>query len=162
VNVARLIDSINKNLYRAAAMARIHTHYDNLKVARDAPPEVIRAAYKTLSQKYHPDRHGNSAEAIRIIQIINSAYAVLSDPAKRREHDEWIVRNEATSHRIGEPEFRECSVPQRPIRARSSRRSHRRHSLAYYYMRYEMSLQRAAHKLRIMLDRYSRKLFRKT
>lgn len=142
-------------------MARIHTHYDNLKVARDAPPEVIRAAYKTLSQKYHPDRHGNSAEAIRIIQIINSAYAVLSDPAKRREHDEWIARNEATTSRRGEPEFRECSVGQPPVR-RSSRRSHRRHSFGYYYWRYEMSLQRAAYKLRMTLDRYSRKLFRKT
>ena len=142
-------------------MARIHTHYDNLKVARDAPPEVIRAAYKTLSQKYHPDRHGNSAEAIRIIQIINSAYAVLSDPAKRREHDDWISRNEVTAGRKGEPEFRECSVSQQPVR-RSSRRSHRRRSIGYYYLRYEMSLQRAAHKLRMMLDRYSRKLFRKT
>lgn len=143
-------------------MARIHTHYDNLKVARDAPPEVIRAAYKTLSQKYHPDRHGNSAEAIRIIQIINTAYAVLSDPAKRREHDDWIFRNEASARNIGEPEFRECNVTHGPIRSHSSRRSHRRHSFAYYYLRYEMSLQRAAHKLRMMLDRYSRKLFRKT
>jgi DnaJ-class molecular chaperone len=141
-------------------MARIHTHYDNLKVARDAPPEVIRAAYKTLSQKYHPDRHGNSAEAIRIIQIINSAYAVLSDPAKRREHDEWISRAEVMEGGPHEPAFRECNVV-RPQR-RSSRRSHRRHSFRYYYSRYEMSLQRAAHKLRMMLDRYSRKLFRKT
>lgn len=75
-------------------MARVHTHYDNLKVARDAPPEVIRAAYKTLSQKHHPDRNGNSKEAIRIIQLINTAYEVLSDPARRKEHDEWIARAE--------------------------------------------------------------------
>jgi len=78
-------------------MARVHTHYDNLKVARDAPPEVIRAAYKTLSQKHHPDRNGNSKEAIRIIQLINTAYEVLSDPARRQEHDEWIVRTERGS-----------------------------------------------------------------
>lgn len=76
-------------------MARIHTHYDNLKVARNAPPEVIRAAYKTLSQKYHPDRNPNSPDAMRIIKIINSAYEVLSDPVKRHEHDEWIARSEA-------------------------------------------------------------------
>lgn len=75
-------------------MARVHTHYDNLKVARDAPPEVIRAAYKTLSQKHHPDRNGNSKEAIRIIQLINTAYEVLSDPVRRKEHDEWIARTE--------------------------------------------------------------------
>lgn len=76
-------------------MARIHTHYDNLKVARNAPPEVIRAAYKTLSQKYHPDRNPNNPDAVRIIKIINSAYEVLSDPRKRQEHDEWIAREEA-------------------------------------------------------------------
>jgi curved DNA-binding protein CbpA len=78
-------------------MAQVHTHYDNLKVARDAPPEVIRAAYKTLSQKHHPDRNGNSKEAIRIIQLINSAYEVLSDPVRRQEHDEWIARTERDS-----------------------------------------------------------------
>jgi curved DNA-binding protein CbpA len=75
-------------------MPRIHTHYDNLKVARDAPPEVIRAAYKTLSQKYHPDRNPNRPDAVRIIKIINLAYEALSDPAKRQEHDEWIARTE--------------------------------------------------------------------
>ncbi len=44
-------------------MGKLHTHYDNLKVARDAPPEVIRAAYKTLCHKFHPDRHGGSEKA---------------------------------------------------------------------------------------------------
>lgn len=43
-------------------MKKIHTHYDNLKVARIAPPEVIRAAYRTLSQKYHPDKNPGNAE----------------------------------------------------------------------------------------------------
>jgi len=75
-------------------MAKIHTHYDNLKVARNAPPEVIRAAYKTLSQRYHPDRHPGDAAATRTFQIIHAAYEVLSDPAKRKEHDEWIERTE--------------------------------------------------------------------
>ena len=84
-------------------MARIYTHYDNLKVARDAPPEVIRAAYKTLSQKYHPDRNPNKPDAMRIIKIINSAYEVLSDPAKRKEHDDWIVREEAKTEKATPP-----------------------------------------------------------
>jgi DnaJ-class molecular chaperone len=38
----------------------IHSHYDSLKVARNAPPEVIRAAYKALSHKWHPDRNGDT------------------------------------------------------------------------------------------------------
>ena len=33
------------------------THYDILKVSRDAPIEVIRAAYRVLSLMHHPDRH---------------------------------------------------------------------------------------------------------
>ncbi|WP_373740886.1 DnaJ domain-containing protein [Neisseria sp.] len=66
------------------------THYDNLKVTRNAPPEVIRAAYKSLAQKYHPDRNKNAAECERIMKIINAAYEVLSDPAKRREYDKTL------------------------------------------------------------------------
>lgn len=75
-------------------MAQIRTHYDNLKVARNAPPEVIRAAYKTLSQKYHPDRNPGNPESVRIMTILNNTYDVLSDPSKRREHDEWIALQE--------------------------------------------------------------------
>lgn len=76
-------------------MTRIHTHYDNLKVARNAPSEVIRAAYRTLSKKYHPDHNPDNPDAMRIIQMINAAYEVLSDPAKRAEHDKWISITEA-------------------------------------------------------------------
>ena len=61
-------------------MPRVHTHYDNLKVARNAPPEVIRAAYKILSQRYHPDRNPGNPEAARIMRIINASYDVLCDP----------------------------------------------------------------------------------
>ena len=75
-------------------MTQVHTHYDNLKVARDAPPEVIRAAYKTLSQKFHPDRNSGNAEAARIMAILNTSYEVLSDPNKRQEHDQWVVSQE--------------------------------------------------------------------
>ena len=76
-------------------MSQIHTHYDNLKVARNAPPEIIRAAYKTLSQKFHPDRNPDKPNATRTFQIISLAYEVLSDPVRRRAHDEWIAAEEA-------------------------------------------------------------------
>ncbi|MCX7206759.1 MAG: J domain-containing protein [Proteobacteria bacterium] len=75
-------------------MNPIYTHYENLKVTRNAPPEVIRAAYKTLSQKYHPDKNSNNADAARIMSIINVSYEILSDPHKRQEHDQWIARQE--------------------------------------------------------------------
>jgi len=72
-------------------MAKIHTHYDNLKVSRHAPQEVIRAAYKALSQKYHPDKNQGDERAARIMAIVNTAYNILSDPVRRKEHDEWIA-----------------------------------------------------------------------
>jgi curved DNA-binding protein CbpA len=75
-------------------MGKIHTHYDNLKVARMAPQEVIRAAYKALSQKYHPDKNPGDEKAARIMAILNSAYDTLSDTQRRKEHDEWIAAEE--------------------------------------------------------------------
>jgi curved DNA-binding protein CbpA len=78
-------------------MYKIHTHYDNLKVTRNAPPEVIRAAYKSLSQKFHPDRNPGDPGATRNFQIISAAYEILSDPLRRREHDDWILNAEAAS-----------------------------------------------------------------
>ena len=76
----------------------MRTHYDNLQVARNASPEVIKGAYKYLSQKWHPDKHpSDQAKAERISTIINEAYAVLSDPAARKAHDEWIALQERES-----------------------------------------------------------------
>lgn len=75
-------------------MAKIHTHYDNLKVSRHAPQEVIRAAYKALSQKYHPDKNLGDERAARIMAIVNTAYNILSDPVRRKEHDDWIASEE--------------------------------------------------------------------
>lgn len=147
-------------------MARTHTHYDNLKVARNAPPEVIRAAYKTLSQKYHPDRNPNNPDAIRIIKIINSAYEVLSDPRKRQEHDEWIAREEATHAKQADakPNFgfmadaddlnamRTAAMRQRPARGRRSRQ-HQKGS----FKPWDVVVQLA----RVIGERFSKYIFRK-
>jgi curved DNA-binding protein CbpA len=74
-------------------MDKLHTHYDNLKVSRDAPAGVIKAAYKALAQENHPDRCSDP-KAARRMQIINDAYAVLSDAGQRQAHDKWIVAQE--------------------------------------------------------------------
>ena len=141
-------------------MAQLHTHYDNLKVARNAPPEVIRAAYKTLSQKYHPDRNRNSADAIRIIQIINVAYEVLSDPVKRQEHDEWISRMEA-----GASEAKPSRQPERPHTSRyPSRRGHRHSHFGIQRFRHKTAAgwHRLLHKTRAWFDRFSRRILSKS
>lgn len=75
----------------------MHTHYDNLKVSRDAPPEVIKAAYKVLSQKHHPDRNNGSPDAVRRMTIINAAYEALMDPERRTQHDAWISAQESAA-----------------------------------------------------------------
>lgn len=90
-------------------MQKIYTHYDNLKVARNAPLEVVRAAYKTLSQKYHPDRNHDNPDTARVMVIINASYEVLSDPAKREEHDKWIAEKESTATQHNKP--RQSSQP---------------------------------------------------
>ncbi len=69
-------------------MDRGKDYYRVLGVLDDAEDIVIKAAYRALAQKYHPDRwQGNAAEATRRMAEINAAYAVLSDPDKRRAYD---------------------------------------------------------------------------
>ena len=83
------------------------THYESLHVAEDAPEEVIRASYRALSLKHHPDKTGDSLESRRRMQDINDANAILSDPAKRANYDAALrlQRNPAL-------------VPKHPVTAR--------------------------------------------
>ncbi len=84
-------------------MANIRTHYDNLKVTRDAPTSVIKAAYKALCQTFHPDKfQGSAEEAERVIRLVNTSYAVLIDPVKRAGHNAWIREQEAQARQQGE------------------------------------------------------------
>ena len=72
--------------------AEMGTHYDSLKVTEDAPQEVIRAAYRVLSLKYHPDTSNGSRQALRMMQTLNEAYAILSDAGKRADYDGELHR----------------------------------------------------------------------
>lgn len=72
------------------------THYDNLKVSRDAPTEIIRAAYKVLSQKYSADQHQND-DASNVLDRLNDSYAILSNPAQRAEYDRWLSEQQSPS-----------------------------------------------------------------
>jgi hypothetical protein len=89
------------------------THYQNLQVAENASPEVIRGAYRYLSQKWHPDKNTNDPElAARNMRLINAAYEVLSDPVRRQKHDEWIKeqRDSFSSQRTAEETEQEDSA----------------------------------------------------
>jgi len=76
-------------------MAKIRTHYQNLKVDPKAPDSVIKAGYRAMSLKYHPDRRASDPDAERLFKLIQESYEILSDPIKRRKHDDWIARQEA-------------------------------------------------------------------
>jgi curved DNA-binding protein CbpA len=69
--------------------------YEILQVAPGAAPEVIHAALKALSKKYHPDS-GTEADAERMATI-NEAYTVLSDPERRAELDRQLARRGAAA-----------------------------------------------------------------
>ena len=62
-------------------------HYEVLGVATDADQNEIRDAYRRLAFRYHPDRNKGSREAVSRMKEINEAYAILSDPVKRRNFD---------------------------------------------------------------------------
>lgn len=70
-----------------AAPAAQRDYYEVLGVARDASAAQIRDAFRALALKYHPDRN-KSADAQERFKEIAAAYAVLSDPARRRDYDE--------------------------------------------------------------------------
>lgn len=96
------------------------THYDNLQVKENASDEVIKGAYRYLSQKWHPDRNPETREeAERVLKIINQAYAVLSDPEKRKEHDAWIARQSQDGPRDHGVPGRESSPAPRPAGSES-------------------------------------------
>jgi DnaJ-class molecular chaperone len=100
------------------------THYDILRVTRDAPPEVIRAAYKALSQTWHPDKNP-SAEAADFMRSLNVAYSVLSDATKRTQYDRTL---DTTSAGWAASGLRQQSARPHEARTESAGSTSSRHS----------------------------------
>ena len=71
-------------------------YYDILEVNKNASPEVIEKAYKTLVKKYHPDLQDNDRknEYEEKIKLINEAFEVLSDSEKRKNYDLSLKQTE--------------------------------------------------------------------
>ena len=62
-------------------------YYQTLGVAREAPADDIKKAYRKLARKYHPDV-SKEPDAEKRMQEVNEANAVLSDPEKRAAYDQ--------------------------------------------------------------------------
>jgi curved DNA-binding protein CbpA len=61
-------------------------YYQILQITPIATFADVHKAYRTLAMQFHPDRNA-TPEAGATMAAINEAYAVLSDPARRREYD---------------------------------------------------------------------------
>ncbi len=62
-------------------------YYNILGISGDATQQTIKEAYRNLAFQYHPDKNEGNPAATRKMKEVNEAYAVLSDPSKRREYD---------------------------------------------------------------------------
>lgn len=76
------------------------SHYDVLEVSQRASPEVLRAAYKSLIQRYHPDRNPDDASAAERSALVVRAYQILSDPAARTVYDLELRRQSDSLERL--------------------------------------------------------------
>lgn len=74
-------------------MLEHQNYYDILKVTRDAPTEVIHAAFKALMQLNHPDNFkGREDECIAIAIQLREACDVLITPDTRAQYDKWLEK----------------------------------------------------------------------
>lgn len=64
-------------------------YYEVLGVDKNADDAAIKKAYRALAKKYHPDNHPGDKEAEMKFKEASEAYAILSDPEKRRQYDQF-------------------------------------------------------------------------
>ena len=64
-------------------------YYEVLGVDKSADEAAIKKAYRNLAKKYHPDANPGDATAEKKFKEASEAYAVLSDPEKKRQYDQF-------------------------------------------------------------------------
>lgn len=64
-------------------------YYEVLGIDKSADDATIKKAYRVLAKKYHPDMNPGDAEAEKKFKEASEAYAVLSDPDKKRQYDQF-------------------------------------------------------------------------
>ena len=64
-------------------------YYEVLGVDKNADDAAIKKAYRVLAKKYHPDMNPGDKEAEKKFKEASEAYAVLSDPEKRKQYDQF-------------------------------------------------------------------------
>ena len=64
-------------------------YYEVLGVDKNADEAAIKKAYRVLAKKYHPDMNPGDKDAEQKFKEASEAYAILSDPEKRRQYDQF-------------------------------------------------------------------------
>ena len=64
-------------------------YYEVLGIDKNADEAAIKKAYRALAKKYHPDMNPGDAEAEKKFKEASEAYAILSDPEKKRQYDQY-------------------------------------------------------------------------
>lgn len=70
-------------------MADKRDYYEVLGISKGADDAEIKKAFRALAKKYHPDAHPGDKECEEKFKEAQEAYAVLSDPEKRRQYDQF-------------------------------------------------------------------------
>ncbi len=70
-------------------MADKRDYYEVLGVEKNASDADIKKSFRVLAKKYHPDMNPGDKEAEAKFKEAQEAYAVLSDPEKRRQYDQF-------------------------------------------------------------------------
>jgi DnaJ domain len=87
-------------------------YYDILEVSSKASPAVIKAAYKSLMQRYHPDKNNNDSDSAQRTANLVQAYEVLSDDARRAGYDQQM---QSQSVLQPPPSLQAASMPKRTV-----------------------------------------------
>jgi len=95
---AHQLDEEDQDITRSLRSAKLELkkskrkdYYKILGLAKTAQDDDIKKAYRKLALKYHPDKNQESEEtklkAEQMFKDVGEAYAVLSDPQKKRKYD---------------------------------------------------------------------------
>jgi DnaJ domain len=71
--------------------------YETLQVSRAADAQVIRAAYRSLIQRHHPDRHPGDGSKAELAARLTHAYELLTDPQRKAELDATLTADDLRS-----------------------------------------------------------------
>lgn len=90
----------------------MENYYELLEVSKNASNEVISKVFKYHIKKNHPDLfEGKEKEEAEVrVKILNEAYEVLSNPERRRKHDEKLAEDERLKNSVKDEEINNLSI----------------------------------------------------